>query len=96
MRQRPYTARSGWCPSVGLVADMGRCCPPSGALATIDALPAIVAAVGKRVPVLMDGGIRRGTDIIKARAGCLPQLLGLTALVRSMPPHGACLHHQHS
>ena len=35
--------------------------------ASLDALPAIAAAVGKRVPVLMDGGIRRGTDIIKVR-----------------------------
>ena len=33
--------------------------------AALDALPGIAAAVGKRVPVLMDGGIRRGTDIIK-------------------------------
>lgn len=38
------------------------------ALASLDALPAIAAAVGKRVPVLMDGGIRRGTDIIKVHA----------------------------
>ncbi len=33
--------------------------------AALDALPGIAAAVGKRVPVLMDGGVRRGTDIIK-------------------------------
>ena len=33
--------------------------------ASLDALPGIAAAVGKRVPVLMDGGVRRGTDIIK-------------------------------
>lgn len=33
--------------------------------ASLDALPAVAAAVGRRVPVLMDGGIRRGTDIIK-------------------------------
>ena len=36
--------------------------------ASLDALPGIVAAVGKRVPVLMDGGVRRGTDIIKVSA----------------------------
>ncbi|CAL5227017.1 g9910 [Coccomyxa viridis] len=36
--------------------------------AALDALPGIAAAVGKRVPVLMDGGVRRGTDIIKALA----------------------------
>ena len=36
--------------------------------ATIDALPEVVAAVERRVPILVDGGIRRGTDIIKAIA----------------------------
>ena len=38
------------------------------ALATIDALPAIVDAVDGRVPVIVDGGIRRGTDVLKALA----------------------------
>jgi 4-hydroxymandelate oxidase len=36
--------------------------------ATIDALPEVVARVQGRVPVLVDGGIRRGTDILKALA----------------------------
>lgn len=36
--------------------------------ATIEALPAIVDAVGGRLPVLLDGGVRRGTDIVKALA----------------------------
>jgi 4-hydroxymandelate oxidase len=35
---------------------------------TIDLLPEIVDAVGGRVPVLLDGGIRRGTDVVKALA----------------------------
>lgn len=35
---------------------------------TIDCLPEIVEAVGGRVPVFLDGGIRRGTDIFKALA----------------------------
>jgi isopentenyl diphosphate isomerase/L-lactate dehydrogenase-like FMN-dependent dehydrogenase len=35
---------------------------------TIDALPEIVAAVGGRIPVLIDSGFRRGTDIVKALA----------------------------
>jgi L-lactate dehydrogenase (cytochrome)/(S)-mandelate dehydrogenase len=55
-----------------------------GAPATIEALPAIVDAVAGRVPVLIDGGIRRGADIVRARAlgatACLigrPQLWGL-------------------
>lgn len=33
---------------------------------TIRALPEVVAAVGKQTEVLMDGGIRRGSDIVKA------------------------------
>jgi len=36
--------------------------------ATVEALPAVVKAVAGRVPVLVDGGIRRGVDILKARA----------------------------
>jgi lactate 2-monooxygenase len=39
-----------------------------GAIATLDALPAIVQAVGGRVPVLMDGGVRGGADVFKALA----------------------------
>ncbi|MBL8227526.1 MAG: alpha-hydroxy-acid oxidizing protein [Bryobacterales bacterium] len=35
---------------------------------TIDCLPEVVEAVGSRVPVFLDGGIRRGTDIYKALA----------------------------
>ncbi|HEX4010761.1 MAG TPA: pre-mycofactocin synthase MftD [Solirubrobacteraceae bacterium] len=39
-----------------------------GTPATIRALPAIAEAVGDRVEVLLDGGIRRGSDVIKALA----------------------------
>ena len=36
--------------------------------ASIDSLPEVVAAVGGRVPVIVDSGFRRGTDIFKALA----------------------------
>jgi isopentenyl diphosphate isomerase/L-lactate dehydrogenase-like FMN-dependent dehydrogenase len=35
-------------------------------LPTVRALPEIVAAVGQQIEILMDGGIRRGSDIVKA------------------------------
>ena len=37
-------------------------------VATIDALPGIVEAVGGRLEILVDGGVRRGTDVLKAVA----------------------------
>ena len=39
-----------------------------GAIATLDALPAVAKAVGARMTVLLDGGVRRGVDLLKARA----------------------------
>jgi isopentenyl diphosphate isomerase/L-lactate dehydrogenase-like FMN-dependent dehydrogenase len=39
-----------------------------GAIASLDALPAVAEAVDGRVPVLMDGGVRRGTDVLVALA----------------------------
>jgi len=47
--------------------------------ATIEALPRIVEKVDKRIPVLMDGGIRRGTDVLKAIA------LGASAVLVGKP-----------
>jgi 4-hydroxymandelate oxidase len=47
--------------------------------ATIEALPEVVARVGGRVPVLVDGGIRRGTDMLKALA------LGASAVLIGRP-----------
>jgi len=48
-----------------------------GVAASIRALPEVVAAVGDGVDVLMDGGIRRGADIIKARClGARAVLIG--------------------
>jgi (S)-2-hydroxy-acid oxidase len=40
----------------------------NGALATLDALPDVVEAVGGKIPVHVDGGIRHGTDVFKALA----------------------------
>jgi L-lactate dehydrogenase (cytochrome) len=39
-----------------------------GTPATIRALPAVAAAVGDQIEVLLDGGIRRGSDVVKAVA----------------------------
>ena len=50
-----------------------------GAVATLDALPGVVAAVGGRIPVLMDSGIRTGADMFKALA------LGATAVLLGRP-----------
>lgn len=48
-----------------------------GAIATLDALPAIVREVNEQIPVLFDGGIRRGADVFKALAlGARAVLLG--------------------
>jgi 4-hydroxymandelate oxidase len=45
--------------------------------ATIEALPEIAARVAGRVPLLLDGGIRRGTDVVKALAlGAKAVLIG--------------------
>ena len=56
-----------------------------GAISALEALPAIVEAVGDKVPVLMDSGVRGGADIFKAlalgaKAVCIgrPYVYGLT------------------
>jgi isopentenyl diphosphate isomerase/L-lactate dehydrogenase-like FMN-dependent dehydrogenase len=48
-----------------------------GVPASLDALPEVVEAVGGAAPVLVDGGIRRGTDVVKALAlGASATLVG--------------------
>ena len=48
-----------------------------GAIATLDALPGVVAEVGGEVPVMFDSGIRAGADVFKALAlGARAVLLG--------------------
>ena len=51
-----------------------------GVAATIDALPEVVEAVDGRIEVLLDGGIRRGTDVVKALA------LGARAVLAGRAP----------
>jgi 4-hydroxymandelate oxidase len=46
---------------------------------TLECLPEVVAAAGEKVPVLLDGGIRRGTDVFKALA------LGASAVAIGRP-----------
>lgn len=48
-----------------------------GSVATIEALPEIADQVAGRIPVLLDGGVRRGTDVLKALAfGARAVLIG--------------------
>jgi 4-hydroxymandelate oxidase len=54
--------------------------------ASVAALPRIVDAVGPTVPVLLDSGVRRGTDVLKALA------LGARAVLIGRPfVHGLCV-----
>jgi isopentenyl diphosphate isomerase/L-lactate dehydrogenase-like FMN-dependent dehydrogenase len=56
-----------------IVSNHGGRAEESG-VSTIEALPEVVAAAGGRMPILLDSGIRRGTDVFKALA------LGATAV----------------
>jgi isopentenyl diphosphate isomerase/L-lactate dehydrogenase-like FMN-dependent dehydrogenase len=51
-----------------------------GVAATIDALPEVVEAVDGRIEVLVDGGVRRGTDVVRALA------LGAKAVLAGRAP----------
>jgi len=50
-------------------------------VAAIEVLPEVAAAIGGRMPILIDGGVRRGTDVIKALAlGAQGVMLGRATL----------------
>ena len=56
-----------------------------GAAATLEALPAVASQVGNKLTVLLDGGVRRGVDILKARAlGAHGVLTGRATLFGAM------------
>ncbi len=56
-----------------------------GASSTLEALPDVARAVGSRITVLLDGGVRRGVDILKARAlGAQAVLTGRATLFGAM------------
>ena len=56
-----------------------------GGAATLQLLPAVVAAVQGRVPVWVDGGVRRGADVVKALAlGAQAVLVGRATLYGAM------------
>jgi isopentenyl diphosphate isomerase/L-lactate dehydrogenase-like FMN-dependent dehydrogenase len=61
-----------------IVSNYGRRLP-SSTLSPVMALPSIADAVGGRIPILIDGGFRRGTDILKAL------ILGAQAVLLSRP-----------
>lgn len=59
-----------------------------GIPSAISALPEVVAAVGERVPVFMDGGVRRGLDVVRALAlGAKAVLVG-RAFVYGLAAYG--------
>jgi isopentenyl diphosphate isomerase/L-lactate dehydrogenase-like FMN-dependent dehydrogenase len=52
-----------------------------GSMAPLEALPDVVDAVGKRIPVIVDSGFRRGSDVVKALAlGASAVLIGRSTL----------------
>jgi 4-hydroxymandelate oxidase len=74
-------ARAVDCGAAGIVVSNHGGRQLDTAPATIDALPRVVEAVSGRAPVLLDGGIRRGTDIVKAIArGAAGVLIGRPVL----------------
>ncbi|WP_327032755.1 alpha-hydroxy acid oxidase [Micromonospora ureilytica] len=60
-----------------------------GAIPTLDALPAVVAAVDGKIPLLLDGGVRCGTDVVIALALGAGAVLVGRPVVRALATGGA-------
>ncbi|MBM3795580.1 MAG: hypothetical protein FJW31_16320 [Acidobacteria bacterium] len=60
-----------------------------GVAATISVLPAIADAVGGRIPILIDGGFARGTDVLKALALGARAVLVVRPLLWGLAAYGA-------
>jgi 4-hydroxymandelate oxidase len=73
----PDDAARGAAAGVGIIVSNHGARNLDGVPATIDALPRVADAVDGRVPILMDGGVRRGNDVLKALAsGASAVLIG--------------------
>jgi len=69
-----------------------------GAISSMEALPAVVAAVKNKIPVLLDGGVRNGADMFKAlalgaKAVCIGRPYVYALAVGGQAGVEACLHH---
>ncbi len=71
-----------------VVSNYGRPAAP-GQPAPLDAVAPIVDAVGAQVPVLLDGGIRRGSDVMKALASGARAVLVARPVMWGLAAYGA-------
>lgn len=71
-----------------VVSNYGRTAAP-GQPAPLDAVAPIVDAVGPQVPVLLDGGIRRGSDVMKALASGARAVLVARPIMWGLAAYGA-------
>jgi isopentenyl diphosphate isomerase/L-lactate dehydrogenase-like FMN-dependent dehydrogenase len=64
----------------GIIVSNYRKTPTTGLAAPIEVLPSIAAEINNKIPILIDGSFRRGSDILKALA------LGARAVLLGRPP----------